>query len=75
MSTDTLRYFNPAKLRYARRRELLTQEQLGKLVGLSRDTINAIETGRRAPQLHVVTAIAVSLGKSADHFYEQPDPE
>lgn len=74
MGTDTLRRFDPDKLRDARRRELLTQEQLGELVGLSRDTINAIETGRRLPRPLVITALAVSLGKPPDHFYTSGEP-
>lgn len=50
--------FGPA-LRYLRKRALLTQEELGRAVGYSREQIARLENGSRLPDLAVVAALFV----------------
>jgi putative transcriptional regulator len=53
--TNTIR-----KLRFAR--EEMTQQQLAERVGVTRQTINAIELGKYSPSLEVAFRIASALG-------------
>jgi putative transcriptional regulator len=47
----------------------MTQANLGKRVGLTRQTIAAIEQGRYAPSLEVAFRIAYVFGKSIDEVF------
>ena len=53
--TNTIR-----KLRFERNE--MTQQDLAELVGVTRQTINAIEAGKYSPSLEVAFRIAVALG-------------
>ena len=53
--TNTIR-----KLRYERNE--MTQQDLAERVGVTRQTINAIELGKYSPSLEVAFRIAVALG-------------
>jgi putative transcriptional regulator len=53
--TNTIR-----KLRFER--EEMTQQQLAERVGVTRQTINAIELGKYSPSLEVAFRIAAALG-------------
>jgi putative transcriptional regulator len=53
--TNTIR-----KLRFER--EEMTQQQLAERVGVTRQTINAIELGKYSPSLEVAFRIASALG-------------
>jgi putative transcriptional regulator len=48
------------KLRFERNE--MTQQDLAELVGVTRQTINAIEAGKYSPSLEVAFRIAVALG-------------
>lgn len=48
-------------VRQHRKRERLTQEQLGQRVGLSRTSITNLERGRQHVPLHILFGIAASL--------------
>lgn len=51
----------------------MTQAELGKRVGLTRQTIAAIEQGRYSPSLDVAFRIADVFGKRIDEiFHWQP---
>lgn len=51
----------------------MTQAELGKRVGLTRQTIAAIEQGRYSPSLDVAFRIAHVFGKRVDEvFHWQP---
>ncbi|OOG60197.1 helix-turn-helix transcriptional regulator [Rhodanobacter sp. C03] len=51
----------------------MTQAELGKRVGLTRQTIAAIEQGRYSPSLDVAFRIAHLFGKRVDEvFHWQP---
>ena len=60
------------KLKLARVEKELSQEELAKLVGVSRQTIGLIESGNYNPTLSLCTAICRALGKTLnDLFWEE----
>lgn len=56
-----------------RRSEPMTQEKLGRLVGLSRTSITNIECGRQHATLHHLFAIADALNVSPAALLPTPD--
>jgi putative transcriptional regulator len=50
----------------------LTQEELGKKVGVSRQAIIAIETGRHEPSLTLAYRLAAQFGKSVEAVFPNP---
>ena len=50
----------------------MTQSELGKRVGLTRQTIAAIEQGRYAPSLDAAFRIADVFGKRIDEVFHWP---
>jgi putative transcriptional regulator len=53
-----------------RRTELgLSQAALGQAMGVSRQTINAIETGRYLPSLPLAIALARNFGTSVEEMF------
>jgi putative transcriptional regulator len=50
----------------------LSQGDLGKALGVSRQTINAIETGRYLPSLPLAIALARYFGTTVEEIF---DPE
>ena len=57
------------KLKSARAALDLSQQQLAKKVGVSRQTINAIEKGDYNPTIKLCIAICRTLGKSLDDLF------
>ncbi len=47
----------------------LTQEQLGQAVGLTRQSIIAIEKGRFTPSIHTALVLARELGTTVDGLF------
>lgn len=63
------------KLKSARAARDLSQQALADLVGVSRQTINAIEIGNYNPTIRLCIAICKVLGKSLDElFWTEDDP-
>ena len=63
------------KMKAARAAKDLSQEALAQLVGVSRQTINAIEKGDYNPTIKLCIAICRVLGKTLDElFWEDGDP-
>jgi putative transcriptional regulator len=60
--TNTIR-----KLRFERNE--MTQQDLAELVGVTRQTINAIEAGKYSPSLEVAFRIAVALGVRLEEVF------
>lgn len=51
----------------------MTQGQLAEAVGVTRQTINAIEQGKYSPSLEVAFLIARALGVPIDEVFAYPD--
>ena len=61
------------KLKAARAEKDMTQAALAEGVGVSRQTINAIEKGEYNPTINLCRAICKALGKTLDElFWEEP---
>ncbi len=62
------------RLKSARAGKDLSQQELADLIGVSRQTINAIEKGDYNPTIRLCLAICHVLGKSLDElFWEEED--
>ena len=57
------------KLKSARAEHDLSQEELAKMVGVTRQTINQIENGEYNPTIKLCTAICRALGKTLDELF------
>ncbi|SEF80438.1 putative transcriptional regulator [Eubacterium ruminantium] len=57
------------KLKSARAAMDLSQEQLAKMVGVSRQTINAIEKGDYNPTINLCISICKALNKTLDELF------
>ena len=61
------------KKKAARAEKDMTQAALAEAVGVSRQTINAIEKGEYNPTINLCRAICKALGKTLDElFWEEP---
>ena len=64
------------KIKAARAEKDMTQAALAEAVGVSRQTINAIEKGEYSPTVKLCTAICRALGKTLnDLFWEDEKNE
>ncbi len=53
----------------------LTQEELAAKIGVSRQTINSIETNRFVPSTVLALKLSELFGKSVNDFFELDDEE
>ena len=56
-------------IKVARAQLDMTQKQLAETVGISRQTMNAIEQGEYNPTIKLCRAICKTLGKSLDDLF------
>ena len=61
------------KLRAARVARDMTQKELADAVGVSRQTINAIEQGDYNPTIRLCRAICRALGRSLDDLFGEEE--
>lgn len=61
-------------IKAARARRDMTQKDLALAVGVSRQTINAIEQGEFNPSIKLCRAICRALGKTLDELFWEEDP-
>jgi len=61
------------KLKSARAAMDLSQQQLADMVGVSRQTINAIEKGDYNPTIKLCISICKVLGKTLDDIFWEED--
>lgn len=62
------------KMKAARAGKDLSQEELARIVGVSRQTINAIEKGDYNPTISLCRSICKALGKTLDElFWEEEE--
>lgn len=57
------------RMREARREKGLSQEELARAVGVSRQTVNMIEGGSYNPTLNLCIALCKALGKTLDELF------
>ncbi len=57
------------RLRVARAERGLSQEELGKMAGVTRQTIGSIETGEYGPSARLALTIARVLGKRVEELF------
>jgi putative transcriptional regulator len=57
------------KLREARNEKGMSQEDLAKLVGVSRNTISSIETGQFCPTAKLALVLCVALDKKFEDLF------
>ena len=57
------------RLKVARAEADLTQEELAKRIGVSRQTINAVESGRYVPSTVLALKMAQVFGKSVEEVF------
>lgn len=53
----------------------MTQEELAHLIGVTRQTVNAIEGGKYSPSLEVAFAIARVFNKPLESVFQYITPE
>ena len=58
------------RIRVARAEERMTQQQLADAVGVSRQTINAIESGKFVPSTVLALKIAQNFGKAVEEIFQ-----
>ncbi|HOO11874.1 MAG TPA: helix-turn-helix transcriptional regulator [Bacillota bacterium] len=63
------------RVRELREAKGLTQEQLAKKMGVSRQTIISIETGRYNPSLILAHGLAREFGKRIEDVFDFSNPE
>ncbi len=61
------------KLKAARAALDLSQQELADAVGVSRQTVNAIEKGDYNPTINLCRAICRALGKTLDELFWEED--
>lgn len=61
------------KLKSARAAKDFSQQQLADIVGVSRQTINAIEKGDYNPTIHLCISICKALDKTLDELFWEND--
>ena len=57
------------RLKVARAEKDLTQEELAQRIGVSRQSINAIESGRYVPSTVLALKMAQVFGKPVEEFF------
>ena len=63
------------RMKAARAARNLSQQQLAELVGVSRQTINAIEKGDYNPTIRLCRAICRALGPTLDELFWTEEEE
>lgn len=62
-------------IKAARAQRDMTQKDLAQAVGVSRQTINAIEQGEFNPSIKLCRAICRALGKTLDELFWEEDKD
>ena len=63
------------KLKSARAAKDLSQEDLAKLCGVSRQTLSAVEKGDYNPTINLCIAICKALDKTLDELFWPDEPD
>ena len=60
------------RLRALREEHGLSQKALGEAVGVSRQAVNALETGKHSPSLDLAFRLASRFGLRVEEVFENP---
>lgn len=63
------------RLKVARAERDLSQEELARLAGVTRQTISSIETGQYTPSALLAFTLAERLGKPVDELFFLVEPQ
>ncbi|MBR4994686.1 MAG: helix-turn-helix transcriptional regulator [Alistipes sp.] len=63
------------KIRVARAEARMTQQQLAEAAGVSRQTINAIESGKFVPSTVLALKMARIFGKQVEEIFQLEDED
>lgn len=63
------------KIRVARAEVRMTQQQLAEAAGVSRQTINAIESGKFVPSTVLALKMSKIFGKSVEDIFQLDDED
>ena len=63
------------KLKIERAIKDLTQEELSKMIGVSRQTINSIEKGRYIPSTTLALKLSATFEKTVNELFELEEDE
>jgi putative transcriptional regulator len=63
------------RLKIARAELNITQEELAKRIGVSRQTINAVESGKYVPSTVLALKMAQVFGKSVEEIFMLEDED
>jgi putative transcriptional regulator len=64
----------PNRIRVARASAGLTQAQLAEAVGVSRQTVVAMEAGNYAPSVYLALRVAATLGTTVEDLFVVAEP-
>jgi len=62
-------YILKNRLKVARAEKELSQEELAKMAGVTRQTISAVETGQYCPSTKLALTLAMKLGKKVEELF------
>ena len=62
-------YILKNRLKVARAEKNLSQDELARLVGVTRQTIGSVETGQYCPSARLALTLAVKLGKKVEELF------
>lgn len=60
------------RLKVLRAEYNLTQDELGKMLGVSRQAVNALETGKHSPSLDLAYRISTVFKRPVEQIFENP---
>ena len=62
------------RMKLARLEREMSQEDLAQVVGVTRQTISMVESGKYNPTLKLCVAICRALGRTLDELFWEDDP-
>jgi putative transcriptional regulator len=63
------------RLRVARAEQVMSQDELARLAGVTRQTIGAVESGQYCPSARLALTLAMKLGKKVEELFYLEDKD
>ena len=64
-----------SRIKYLRTRKGMTQEELGKIIGVSKVSVSGYENNTRQPDNQALVKIADYFGVTTDYLLGRPEPD